>query len=241
MSNYQNQRGFAIGTVLLAVVLIAAIVSAMAVASRGSISSGDAEKAKVASSMVIMQYTEMNTYFDRYNASYSSNTDADTSNLVQAGLLSSALYSNHQAINSPGSPLGTTGLINGQLDATAKTNGTRSLIIYGVSDLACRALNKRVYDRDRQIALEQNTFDPGDSTFGMHGAMSSSNGYSVMFDDGTRRWTPSGTQTSVIGIPDMSAMPSWIIPVFANEPVCVKWATAAVPAGSLNAVIAWRY
>jgi hypothetical protein len=139
----------------------------MAVASRGSISSGDAEKAKVASSMVIMQYTEMNTYFDRYNASYSSNTDADTSNLVQAGLLSSALYSNHQAINSPGSPLGTTGLINGQLDATAKTNGTRSLIIYGVSDLACRALNKRVYDRDRQIALEQNTFDPGDSTFGM--------------------------------------------------------------------------
>lgn len=60
-----RQSGFAIGTILLAVVLIAAIVSAIAIASRGSQTQGNQERARVNASTLISQGINFANGFQR--------------------------------------------------------------------------------------------------------------------------------------------------------------------------------
>jgi hypothetical protein len=59
------QRGFAIGTVLLAVVLIAAIVSAIAIASRGNSEQGQREKDRLLASVLIQQGIDISQAYVR--------------------------------------------------------------------------------------------------------------------------------------------------------------------------------
>ncbi len=60
-----RQSGFAIGTILLAVVLIAAIVSAIAIASRGTQSQGGREQARVNATTLVQQGINLKQGFDR--------------------------------------------------------------------------------------------------------------------------------------------------------------------------------
>ncbi len=60
-----RQSGFAIGTILLAVILIAAIVSAIAIASRGTTSQSNREGARVQASTLMQQGTNLKNGFDR--------------------------------------------------------------------------------------------------------------------------------------------------------------------------------
>ncbi|MGE0252245.1 MAG: hypothetical protein AB7G80_06305 [Dongiaceae bacterium] len=60
-----SQSGFAIGTILLAVVLIAAIVSAIAIASRGTQTQGNREQTRVNASTVISQGINLSNAFQR--------------------------------------------------------------------------------------------------------------------------------------------------------------------------------
>lgn len=86
-----TKKGFAIGTILLAVILIAAVVSAIAVASRGSGTQSEREKSRLAASAIIGQATAYKAALDRviatgthrtqlvlhtYSASYNATTDA---------------------------------------------------------------------------------------------------------------------------------------------------------------------
>jgi len=64
-TKYNSQSGFAIGTILLAVVLIAAIVSAIAIASRGSSSQSNREGARVQASTILQQGINLKQGFDR--------------------------------------------------------------------------------------------------------------------------------------------------------------------------------
>lgn len=64
-TNRNNQSGFAIGTILLAVILIAAIVSAIAIASRGSSTQGDQERARVNASTAVSQGINLANGFQR--------------------------------------------------------------------------------------------------------------------------------------------------------------------------------
>lgn len=59
------EQGFAIGTILLAVVLIAAIVSAISAASRGSSSTQNREGARIQASALINQSLNLKSGFDR--------------------------------------------------------------------------------------------------------------------------------------------------------------------------------
>lgn len=67
MTNLKSNRqsGFAIGTILLAVILIAAIVSAIAIASRGTSSQSNREGARVQASTIIQQGINIKNGFDR--------------------------------------------------------------------------------------------------------------------------------------------------------------------------------
>lgn len=69
MNPNTRYSGFAIGTILLAVVLIAAIVSAIAVASRGSVASGDAEQARINATTLVNAAIQFDQAFDRATAS----------------------------------------------------------------------------------------------------------------------------------------------------------------------------
>ena len=60
-----DRRGFAIGTILLAVVLIAAIVSAIAIASRGSTGSADREQNRLDAGSLMQLGTGFKNAFDR--------------------------------------------------------------------------------------------------------------------------------------------------------------------------------
>jgi type II secretory pathway pseudopilin PulG len=60
-----RQSGFAIGTILLAVVLIAAIVSAIAIASRGSTQQGNREQARVNATTIMNQGINYQNAFNR--------------------------------------------------------------------------------------------------------------------------------------------------------------------------------
>lgn len=60
-----SQSGFAIGTILLAVILIAAIVSAIAIASRGSSNQSNREGARVQASTLIQQGVNLRNGFER--------------------------------------------------------------------------------------------------------------------------------------------------------------------------------
>ncbi len=55
----KHRQGFAIGTILLAVVLIAAIVSAIAIASRGSSQDAELERARLTASILLSQATDL--------------------------------------------------------------------------------------------------------------------------------------------------------------------------------------
>ncbi|TAH32309.1 MAG: hypothetical protein EYC62_09255 [Alphaproteobacteria bacterium] len=60
-----RQSGFAIGTILLAVILIAAIVSAIAIASRGSSTQSGREQARVQASTLLQQGANLRSGFER--------------------------------------------------------------------------------------------------------------------------------------------------------------------------------
>ena len=64
----QTQRGFAIGTILLAVVLIGAIVSAIAIASRGSSNDANLEKRRLDYLLARQQLTDLQMNFERFMA-----------------------------------------------------------------------------------------------------------------------------------------------------------------------------
>ncbi len=70
-----RQSGFAIGTILLAVVLIAAIVSAIAIASRGTSNQGNREGSRVNASTIVQQGINLKNGFDRL---ISTGTDVTT-------------------------------------------------------------------------------------------------------------------------------------------------------------------
>jgi hypothetical protein len=64
----QTQSGFAIGTILLAVVLIGAIVSAIAIASRGSSNDANLEKRRLDYLLARQQLTDLQMNFERFIA-----------------------------------------------------------------------------------------------------------------------------------------------------------------------------
>lgn len=64
-STTNRQSGFAIGTILLAVILIAAIVSAIAIASRGSSTQSGREQARVQASTLLQQGANLRSGFER--------------------------------------------------------------------------------------------------------------------------------------------------------------------------------
>ncbi|MGD9650520.1 MAG: hypothetical protein AB7U41_07025 [Dongiaceae bacterium] len=64
----KSQSGFAIGTILLAVVLIAAIVSAIAIASRGTTNQSGREQSRINATTVIQQGINLKQGYDRLMA-----------------------------------------------------------------------------------------------------------------------------------------------------------------------------
>lgn len=234
MANNKSQRGFAIGTILLAVVLIAAIVSAVAVASRGSLSNADKEKGVLARSMVINEYTQVNAKFDSYAATSSEST-ASTTHLINAGYMTAPYYNNGQVVTSPGQEVWSGGLTYGQIDAQLQPNGIRTLIIYGVTDIACNALNQQTYSGVQLDTLRQKKFTP--QFFGMQGYLEGEDTNYIVFDDGIIKWDP-----TIRGRPSMYPIgdPSFIH-VFPDKPICTKLDVAQAPGGSLNTVFIWRY
>lgn len=66
MRSGKKQRGFAIGTILLAVILIAAIVSAIVVASRGSGGDAERERARLIAANLLQQTIDLRQTYQQF-------------------------------------------------------------------------------------------------------------------------------------------------------------------------------
>jgi hypothetical protein len=82
LSRSRSRDGFAIGVILLAVVLIAAIISAIALASRGSFVMGDKEKNFLLAQTITNQATNYKAAYDRLRNNGATQADIYTHNQI---------------------------------------------------------------------------------------------------------------------------------------------------------------
>ncbi len=170
-----NQSGFAIGTILLAVVLIAAIVSAIAIASRGTSGQQNREQARVQASTLLQQAVNLRSGFERLNANGvpirsismagDGATPSVTTNASQADSCADSvgsvvcLYDTddggaaiqsppRQAFRAPGGPMNNRWMLAHEIDVgdtASALNGNTVILVGNVNRAVCQQINNLVH------------------------------------------------------------------------------------------------
>lgn len=243
ISCHNPQSGFAIGTILLAVILIAAIVSAIAVSSRGSVGNANRERATIDQAAMQTTMISIDQGVERMIASGEDGASIDVNDLTQAGLMSSDRIQNAQMFAYPvGSVVPSTAFVTGQINlGTSISNGfnARIVAIYGLTDTSCQGMNQNTYDPTRLEVLRTTNFSP--QFLNSQSRMAAANSYNIIFDDGVRRWVAGEIIPSSIGTPILADMDPTVIPMFNGRPVCFRFFNNNTPGGYFNTVFMWSY
>jgi hypothetical protein len=236
-----SRAGFAIGTILLAVVLIAAIVSAIALASRDSVGSGEREKSRLLQALTTQQIVDMNVKAASLLSTGNGPT-VNTADLIGAGYLDSPRFRDMRIIANPGT-LYSSGFSNNVASGDILYFNLGSsyrqsyLVLYGLRDDSCNQINSGTYDQARSEILKTATFMAVPNLMGQFGLIRSTDG-DIFPDDGQYRYSYFGEVRgpSLTG-GNMATRPPTEIPLMPDKPICFKHNDGN--GGTFNMMIQW--